>query len=224
MSTPKVPSQTSDSSRGLLSSLRDVLFEHTPPAPVEVSASQNSTVAAANGDIEAARAVLRAALEAQLGPGVREFTLQDEALAEALPDRAVRRRAALRVLARKGTSRAALCEELKQALALLAAQAETFARKLHERRESLLATERAVSEQCARDTSAAEERIARLEAELSAERSAIAAAQTRRDQELAAAEAKLAELAARELGFQRALTEVETDYRNLETQLSQEPA
>lgn len=224
MSTPKVPSQNSDSSRGLLSSLRDVLFEHTPPAPVEVSASRNSTAAATTTDIEAARAVLRAALDAQLGPGVREFALQDEALAEALPDRAVRRRAALRVLARKGTSRAALCEELKQALALLAAQAEAFGRKLHERREALLGSQRGVSEQCARDTSAAEERILRLEAELSRERAAIGEAQTRRDQELAAADAKLAELAARELGFQRALAEIEADYRNLETQLSQEPA
>jgi len=223
MTTPKTQPQSSDSARGLLSSLRDVLFEHTPPTPVEVSASQNSTLAAAAPDIEAARAVLRAALDAQLGPGVREFALQDEALSEALPDRAVRRRAVLRVLARKGTSRAALGDELTQALALLAAQGEAFARKLHERREVLLATQRGVSEQCARETSAAEERILRLEAELCAERAAIAEAQTRRDQELAAAEAKLAELAGRELGFQRALAEVETDYRNLETQLSTEP-
>jgi hypothetical protein len=207
-----------------LSSLRDVLFEHTPPAPVEVSTSQNSPPAAAAADIEAARAVLRGALDAQLGPGVREFALQDEALAEALPDRALRQRAALRVLARKGTSRAALCDELEHALALLTAQGEAFARKLHERREALLASQRGVNEQCARATSAAEERILRLEAELSAERAAIAEAQTHRDQELAAAEVKLAELAARELGFQRALAEVETDYRTLKIQLSAEPA
>ena len=80
MTTPKAPSPSSDSARGLLSSLRDVLFEHTPPAAVEVSASQNSTLATSAADIEAARAVLRAALDAQLGPGVREFALQDEAL------------------------------------------------------------------------------------------------------------------------------------------------
>jgi len=117
MTTADDQPKNSDAPRRLLSSLRDVLFENTSRSAVKVSADQTlSARAKPTVEVGAARSVLRAAVDAQLGPGVREFSLQNEALSEALPDTATRRRAALRVLALKGTSREQLCLEVEQAL------------------------------------------------------------------------------------------------------------
>jgi len=92
--------------------------------------------------VEAARSVLHTAVEAQLGQSVREFSLQDRALAEALPDSSARRKAILRVLALKGTPREQLCAELANALGTLTTQRETFAHKLNERRAALRRVDR----------------------------------------------------------------------------------
>jgi len=211
--------------RGLLGSLRDVLFENTSQRSAEISEPRAPVPGSsgADADADAARTVLRTTIEARLGPGIVEFSLQDQALTEVLPDPAIRRRAALRVLALKGTSRADLCLELEQALATLSQQGEAFARKLNDRREALLTSQRGCADQCARDTSAAEEVIVRLQGELDAEHRVIVEAQAHRDQELAACEATLAELSTRERGFQRAFHDLEDEYLGLKNQLSQEP-
>jgi hypothetical protein len=208
--------------RRLLSSIRDVLFENTSPAPGLVSTNAISIAAPASSDVDAARSVLRAAIEAQLGPGIREFSLQNEALSEALPDVSVRRHAALRVLALKGTTREHLCTELEHALATLDAQSDAFARKLRDRRDALDASQRGDSAQCHRETNAAEQTIARLQAELDAQRTVIIEAQSRRDEALRAAQVALAELATREQAFQSAFGEVHGEYIALRAQLSRE--
>ncbi|MET0791252.1 MAG: hypothetical protein ABW061_06990 [Polyangiaceae bacterium] len=208
--------------RRLLSSIRDVLFDNTSDTPARVSANPMSNAAPASSDVDAARAVLRAAIEAQLGPGIREFSLQNEALSEALPDVAVRRSAALRVLALKGTSREHLCAELEHALGTLTAQGDSFARKLHDRRAALSASQQSGTQQCQEEARIAEQAILRLQAELDAQRALVTDAQARRDQQLADAEAALMELGVREQAFQRAFQEVEGEYAALKTQLSRE--
>jgi len=215
-------SQNTASPRRLLRSLRDVLFENTPQTPAEVSASRTLSSDPTAAEVEAARSVLRAAIDAQLGPGIREFSLQDQALTEALPDPAQRRRAALRVLSLKGASREQLCLEIERALSTLDGQAQAFAHKLRDRREGLETARRECIEQCARETSEAEQAIARLQAELETLQRASVESQARRDQQLAATEATLGELRARELGFQRAAQDFEQEYLNLKTQLCAE--
>jgi len=222
MTTADDQARSGGAPRRILSSLRDVLFENTSRSPAEVSADGTLARVASAADVEAARSVLRASVEAQLGPGVREFLLQNEALSEALPDPPARRRAALRVLSLKGTSREQLCSEIERALSALVTQGQAFARKLHDRREALQVNQGHVSERCVQETAEAEQCIARLEAELAAQRQAIAESQTRRDQDLGACEQKLAELGAREVGFRCAFREVESEFRALEAQLLQE--
>ena len=210
------------STRGLLGSLRDVLFENTSAVSAEPSAIAILPQTPGDTEIEAARTVLCAAIEAQLGPGIREFSLQNQALSEALPDPALRRRAALRVLALKGTTREHLCLELEHALVTLGEQGQAFARKLQGRRDALEASQRGSLELCNHETAEAEQAIQRLQAELDAQRLLIADSQARRDQQLASCEATAAELSAREQGFQRAFHDVEHEYLALKVQLSQE--
>ena len=211
--------------RRLFRSIRDILFENTADTPAQVSSNLISNTAGAvpaSSDVDAARGVLRAAIEAQLGAGIREFSLQNEALSDVLPDVSVRRQAALRVLALKGTTREHLCAELEQALGTLTAQGDSFARKLHDRREALGANRQSSLQRCTEETTAAEQTSARLRTELDAQRALISEAQARLEQELAAAETSLAELGLREQAFQRAFQEVEGEYVALKKQLSRE--
>ena len=207
----------------LLTSIRGVLFDNTPDTPVQVSTNASAaTVPPAASDVEAARTVLRAAIEAQLGPGIREFSLQNEALSDVLPDVAVRRTAALRVLALKGTTREHLCAELEHALGTLAAQGDAFARKLRERREALATTEQSSAQRCQDETSSAEQTITQLQAQLDAQRSRITEARAQRDEQLRATQRALAELGLRERAFQHAFQEVDDEYVALKAQLSRE--
>jgi hypothetical protein len=217
--------------RRLLNSIRDALFETDSNAPNSSNASETSirvsllpasAAGPASSDVDAARAVLRAAIDSQLGPGIRELSLQNQALSEVLPDPSVRRNAALRVLALKGTTREHLCAELTSALATLAAQGDAFARKLRDRRDALTHGGQSESQRCSDETSEAEKAIARLQSELDALRASIQAAETRRDRHVAETETALAELGLREQAFQRAFGEVEAEYLDLQTQLSRE--
>ena len=209
----------------LLSSLRDVLFENTEPALTKsiVTVAVSAPLPIADTETEAARAVLRAAIEGQLGPGIREYSLQNQALADALPDAVVRRRAALRVLALKGTTREHLRLELEHALSILAAQGDAFAKKLRDRRELVAANQEESSGRCSQETAEAERAIALLTAQIESQQRAIIDAEARRDQERAAAEATQSELLAREGGFQRAFHDVEHEYASLKQELSEEP-
>lgn len=210
------------STRKLLSSLRDVLFESTSPSPALVSRDDGPAQELAETEVAAARQVLRSSVEAELGPGVREFALQNQALLEVLPESALRRKAALRVLSLKGTSRQHLCLELDQALATLATQAEAFARKVHERRTALEASQHSCHERHQLRAADAERAMARLRAELDAQQLAQSQALTERDQALAESEASLSELSQRERGFQRALHDVESEYQGLKLELAKE--
>lgn len=210
----------------LITSLRDVLFENTPETPVRVSIDldrgANSAPALAEPEVDAARTAIHAAIEPAIGPGVREYSLQDSALAEALPESAVRRRAILRVLSAKGVSREQLGAELEHVLAAIGAQTDAFSRKLLGRRSGLESEQREAAERSQQEIGIAENEIARLEAELAKQRNAIAESRTRRDQLIAASQEQLAELTQRERGFERALRETATEYQTLKTQLGQE--
>jgi len=208
----------------ILSSIRDVLFENSSPPSVPPETHSGASTAPASSDVEAARSVLRTAIEAQLGPSVREFSLQDRALADALPDGASRRKAILRVLALKGSTREQLCAELANALGTLTAQGDTFAHKLNERRAALAQSGQTERQRCAEDTSAAERAIARLQTELEAQRALITEAVAQRDRQIAEIDATLAELNQRERAFECAFREVERDYVSLHEQLSRESA
>jgi len=209
--------------RSLLGSIRDVLFESQAPTALDTpraAAVPESPPTAT--EVEAARAVLHAAVDSQLGPGIREFSLQTEALSDVLPDAALRLRAALRVLALKGTTPEHLVVEIEHALGILAAQGQAFAAKLRERREAEVANQRTSREQCAAEIADAERTIARLQTELDAQRQAIAGCQARGEQERHESEASLDELGAREIGFERALHELQDEYLNLKAQLARE--
>jgi hypothetical protein len=212
------------STRKLFSSLRDVLFENTAHTPVSVSAHVVLHQEPVETDVEAARQVLRSSVEAELGPGVREFTLQTQALLEVLPDPALRRRAALRVLSLKGTSQAQLSVELGHALATLVSQGEAFARKVAERRSALEVSQRSCIERHQLQSAEAERAMARLRAELEAQQVALGEALTQHGQALSESETALAELSLRERGFRRAFHDVESEYQNLKAELAKESA
>jgi len=210
------------STRKLLSSLRDVLFENTSQLPVPVSVDLALSQESVEAEVEAARQVLRASVEAELGPGVREFTLQNQALLEVLPDQAVRRRAALRVLSLKGTSQVHLAAELDHALAALVTQGEAFAQKAQERRAALEAGERACREQYRQRAADSERAMARLRAELDAQQLGLDEARAQHEQAVAEGEALLSALSLRERGFQRAFHDVQNEYQGLKAELAEE--
>jgi len=206
---------------GLLTTLRDVLFETTPNGPPKVSAPAANVAAPADADFEAARAALRQSLEETLGPGVREFALQVEALREVLPDGKQRQRAALRVLSLKGIPAPALVTELEQTIARLSQQNEAFASKLSARRAAVDEQRSQALEACRVETADAEQAIIGLQAELEAARARLAEAAARREQTLTACAEHGARLAAKQLSFERALSELHGEYATLKQRLSQ---
>jgi hypothetical protein len=178
--------------RRFLTSLRDVLFENTDTAAASVAGPPLGNIAAPQElDLSAARTALRESVGERLGPAVREFALQVEALREVLPSTMDRQRAALKVLALKGISAPALVLELERALAALAEQSQAFEGKLATRQQAL-DTERARLESLAREC----------------------------EQQLADCERHGAELVSKKLGFERAYAEVYGEYRELKEQLS----
>ena len=183
-------SSTERAPRKFLSSLRDVLFENTatpatPSTPFDVAPTPSDS------DLTAARAALRESVGERLGPAVREFALQVEALRDILPSASERQRAALKVLALKGISTPALVLELEHALAALSQQNQAFESKLTTRQQAL-ESERA--------------RLTTLAHEC--------------EQELSECERHDAELVAKKLGFERAFAEVYGEYRELKEQLT----
>jgi len=187
--------------RRLLTTLRDVLFESTPDMAPKVSAPPAPLPVAAPPNVEAARTALEQSLGDHLGPALREFMLQVSALEDVLPDPAQRKRAALRVLALKGIGVPALLLELERVTSALAAQHDAFSAKLAARREALGQQQNEAIESCRRQTAEAEQTIANLESALAAERSKLSQAVEHRDRLLADAEARAAELVAKQQGF-----------------------
>jgi chromosome segregation ATPase len=220
MPTTSDKATTSRAAAGLLSTLRDVLFETTPNGVAKVSTISAPPPASTSADLEAARLALQQGLEAATGPGVREFALQVEALREVLPDAKQRQRAAMRVLALKGISPPALAAELQHAIACLGAQREAFFGKLAARRASIEQQRGAAVETCKVETAEAEQAIARLQGELDAARAALAAAGARREQALGDCDENAQRLAAKQLCFERAFSELHGEYATLEQQLS----
>lgn len=205
--------------RRLLTTLRDVLFEATPEAPSKVSRSPVSPAVATPPNVEAARSALDQSLGDHLGPALRELTLQVSALEDVLPEPTQRKRAALRVLSLKGIGVPALVLELERVISALSAQNEAFAAKLAARRESLSQQQNEAVEGCRRETAEAEQTIANLENALAAERSKLAQAAERRDQLLAEAESRAAELTTKEQGFKLAYAGVHDHYVALKQEL-----
>jgi chromosome segregation ATPase len=200
---------------GIFTTLRGVLFETTSSAPAKVSAKT-----ASSADVEAARATLRQSVEAELGPGVREFALQVEALREVLPDPAQRQRAALRVLELKGVSTPTLVAELEQAISRLSQQGDAFAAKLSARNAALEQQRSQAVEACRVETAEAEQTIARLQNELEAARAQLTAADSRRAQAMTACDESAARLAQKQHGFERAFSELHGEYTSLRRQLA----
>ncbi|HYP90208.1 MAG TPA: hypothetical protein VEQ59_18685 [Polyangiaceae bacterium] len=213
LEAPRAPS-------GLLTALRDVLFENTSSPRSKVSAIPSSLPAPDSAELEAARAALRQGLEEALGPGIREFALQIEALREVLPDAKQRERAALRVLSLKGLSAQALVLELEQALARLGAQNEAFGSKLASRRTSIEEQRARAVEMAEAETAQTEQAIARLQSELDAARAHRAELAARREQALRAADESSQRLSAKQRGFERALSELQGEYTDLQRQIS----
>jgi septal ring factor EnvC (AmiA/AmiB activator) len=169
--------------------------------------------------VEAARTALEQSLGDHLGPALREFMLQVSALEDVLPDPAQRKRAALRVLALKGIGVPALLLELERVTAALAAQHDAFSAKLAARREALGQQQNETIESCRRQTAEAEQTIANLESALAAERSKLSQAVEHRDRLLADAEARAAELVAKQQGFALAFAGVRDHYVILKQEL-----
>jgi phosphatidylserine/phosphatidylglycerophosphate/cardiolipin synthase-like enzyme len=217
-----VSSQSSNSNRSILATLRHALFEVTPEPAAKVSALV-PLVTSDGADSAAAEQVLRQALHEQLGPAVRELALQMAGLAEAVPEPALRKRAALRVLALKGITAQALLQELDGTLLALAAQNDAFAAKLALRRRALEQKERAATERYRTETAEAEAAIARLQGELEAERKRVLEAGLNRDEVTLSCQQEAAELGSKQLGFERAHAAVRDEYQALKQQLSAEP-
>lgn len=185
-------SSTGRAPRRFLTSLRDAIFENSDTAAVSPPNSALVNMeAASESDLTAARSALRESVGERLGPAVREFALQIEALREVLPGTADRKRAALKVLALKGISPPALVLELEHALAALSEQNQAFEGKLATRQQALQ-TERTRLEALARDC----------------------------ERQLAECERHDAELVSKKLGFEHAFAEVYGEYRELKEQLT----
>jgi chromosome segregation ATPase len=219
-STTDKPTATTRASAGLLTTLRDVLFEATPSSAVKVSGPPSPPPISASADVDAARTALRQGLEAALGPGLRELLLQLEALREVLPDAKQRLRAALRVLSLKGVAPAALVAELEQVLGELAEQNTVFSSKLAARRASIEAEQGQAEATCRDQTADAQQSIVRLEGELAAARAELTAASAQREQALAACEESRRRLTQKQLGFEHAYSELCGEYTTLQQQLS----
>jgi chromosome segregation ATPase len=204
----------------LLSTLRGVLFEATPDISEEVSKRVSTRPDSA--ELESARAALRESLSSALGPGVRELSLQMEALADALPDHRARKRAALKVLSLKGVTSAALLRELEALLGALAAQREAFANKLAQRRAAAEQRRRDAVRECEEQTRDAEQSIVRLRAELEAEQAKLVAAAEQRDLALAGCAEAEQKLTTTERGFERARAELQERYATLTRELTGE--
>jgi len=214
---------TSDELRAparLLTALRDVLFENTSSRGPKVSAISEAEPTLVGAELEAARLALRQGLEEALGPGIREFALQIEALREVLPDAKQRQRAALRVLSLKGIAAPALVLELEQAAARLRAQSGAFGGKLASRRANIEQQRRSAVEVAEADAAQAEQAIVRLQAELDAARAQLASVASRREQALAACEEGSQRLTVKEQSFERAFAELHGEYANLQRQIS----
>ena len=205
---------------GFLSTLRDVLFETTPNGPIKASAAAANVAAASDCDIEAARAALRQSLEETVGPGVREFALQVEALRDVLPDPKQRQHAAMRVLSLKGIAPQALVAELEQAVTRLSQQRDAFASKLSARQSAIEQQRSRAIEACRVETEQTEQAIVKLQAELEAARAQLAEAAARREQALVACTEHATRLAAKQQSFERAFGELHGEYVTLTQQLS----
>ena len=205
---------------GFLSTLRDVLFETTPNGPIKASAAAANVAAASDCDIEAARAALRQSLEETLGPGVREFALQVEALRDVLPDPKQRQHAAMRVLSLKGIAPQALVAELEQAVTRLSQQRDAFASKLSARQSAIEQQRSRAIEACRVETAETEQAIARLQSELEAARAQLSEAGARRLRTLGECDEHAARLAQKQHSFERAFTDLHGEYATLQRQLT----
>lgn len=219
MTTVRDPSHLG---RGILTTLRDVLFEVTPEEPVKVSALAPGAPTPNGIDSSAALQVLRQAVEEKLGPATRELAVQMAGLAEVLPDVASRRRAALRVLALKGFGTEQLLLELDGALSALAARNDAFASKLAQRRTALEQQTRDAGDACRKHEAEAEANIARLQAELELARRRALEAGAERDEVVKQCQAESSELADKQLGFELAYQALRDEYQTLERQLATE--
>jgi hypothetical protein len=211
-----------------LNALRDVLFESTPesnagsPAPAE--RGRASETAASDAGLAAARAALQQSMNEELGPAVRELTLQTEGLREVLPDRAQRQRAALRVLALRGISVATLVVELERALSALTDQSTSFASKLETRKAALEQQRATATENYRTETAQAELAIQELRAGLEREQQRLVAAAAQRDAALTECNQHLAELSQKQRAFELAFQEACDQYRTLKQQITVESA
>ena len=219
MSTNTDKQTTGRTSNRFLTTLREVLFEPTAERPPEPHSPVLSSTSHDEEAIEQARTALVESLHADLGPAAREFALQVEALEDALPDAALRRRAALRVLSLKGVTREALALEFDRILTALSAHGETFASKVASRTAALEQRRDKANAECRREIAEAEQNIAHLEAALAAERKKIGQAGEQRERLLAECDADAAELAAKQRGFERAFSELHHKYATSKQEL-----
>jgi hypothetical protein len=215
-------SSTERGARRFLSALRDVLFESTHQAPGPAQAVIVASASVAESDLALARSALRDGLSGSLGPGIREFALQVEALREVLPGPLERQRAALRVLSLKGVSSAALVLELERAVAALSEQGRAFADKLAARLNALDGQRARAEASFNEDTALTQQAISRLQAELEAQHARLDELARARDEQVADCEAQAADLLRKKLGFESALREAQAEYCQLKDQLSTE--
>ena len=213
-------SATNKSTPRFLSALRDVLFETTPDSPAKVSTAPLTPKSDTSPELEAARSALQQSIEEQLGPGVRELLLQTSALADVLPDPRQRQRAALKVLALKGIAASTLVVELEHALSALHSQNQAFTGKLNARRSALDEEQRSAVQTCEQEAQAAEQAMQRLHSELETQRRKQVEAATKRDERLAACRLDADKLTAKQLGFERAFSELTEQYATLKLQLT----
>jgi chromosome segregation ATPase len=197
-----------------------VLFEATPNGPIKASAAAANVGAAADCDIEAARAALRQSLEETLGSGVREFALQVEALREVLPDATQRQRAALRVLSLKGIEPQTLVAELEQTITRLSQQRDAFSSKLSARQSAIEQQRHHAIEACRVETAETEQAIDRLQSELEAARAQLSDAGARRLQTLGECDEHAARLAQKQRSFEHAFADLHGEYATLQRQLT----
>ncbi len=223
-------------SRNLLQVLRRVLFEEAPLAGAQAnlapsSATTTATPASAIAHTEQEQALqssslttLRDVIAREGGPAFAEFSLQLEALSEAVPDAEVRQRAALSVLARKGFSLDQLLHELRLALAALSEQERLFLDKLEQRRAELTKLTAQAEIEHERACDEAKREIARLEQALELQHELMTRATSARDEQrreqLAASE--LLELKQR--AFDAAHRKLVREYETQCQRLAREPS
>jgi chromosome segregation ATPase len=208
---------------GWLAKFKNVLFE-APPTPAETPGPVTSEAREARPPARVANPAVRETLEQtiaeHLGPAFAEFRLQDEALADAIPDESSRLRAVVQVLSKKQMPVAHLLEGIDRGLGALAGSHRAWADKIATRRATQERERHDIEVEFEKTTSGAQREIERLEQAIEAQKRAIADAAAAKQTRLESLDEASAELGGTDHDFRTTYETIEQEYASLREKLA----